>query len=77
MPEQVRYWTKPRQSRIFFGPVPEKNYGCQNADPGVSFLNSDAQLCEIAVLNANLANYSNFCYSWRADKGNWSAACIS
>jgi hypothetical protein len=28
----------------FFGPVPEQNNGCRNADAGVSFLDADAQL---------------------------------
>jgi hypothetical protein len=45
MPGQVRYWTKPRQSGIFFGPVPDWNYWCRNADAGVSFLDTNAQLC--------------------------------
>jgi hypothetical protein len=44
MPGQVRYWTKLRQSGIFF-PVPDLNYQCRNADADVSFLDADAQLC--------------------------------
>jgi hypothetical protein len=31
--------------RIFFGLVPDWNYGCWNADAGISFLDADAQLC--------------------------------
>jgi hypothetical protein len=31
--------------RIFLGLVPDLNYGCRNADAGVSFLDADAQLC--------------------------------
>jgi hypothetical protein len=45
VPEVVRYWTKPTQSGIFFGPVPDWNYGCWNADAAVGFLDADAQLC--------------------------------
>jgi hypothetical protein len=28
--------------RHFFGPVPDRNYGCQNVAAGVSFLDADA-----------------------------------
>ncbi len=31
--------------RHFFGPIPELNNGCRNADAAVSFLDADAQLC--------------------------------
>ncbi len=31
--------------RHFFGPVPDWNYQCRNADAGVSFLDADVQLC--------------------------------
>ncbi len=31
--------------RHFFGPIPDWNYPCRNANAGVSFLDADAQLC--------------------------------
>ncbi len=33
--------------RHFFGPVPDWNDWCQNADAGVTFLDADAQLCMV------------------------------
>jgi hypothetical protein len=39
----VQYRTKLAQSGIF-GPVMHWNYGCRNADPGISFLDANAQI---------------------------------
>ncbi len=35
--------------RHFFGPVPDWNYWCQNANAGVSFLDADAQLWFLVI----------------------------
>jgi hypothetical protein len=45
MPGTVRCQSWPMKFRIFFGPVPEWNYECRNADAGISLLDADAQLC--------------------------------
>jgi hypothetical protein len=44
MLELVWYQTELTQSGIF-GPVPDRNDGCRNADASISFLDADAQLC--------------------------------
>jgi hypothetical protein len=56
--------------RHFFGPIPELNNGCQNADAAVSFLDADAQLC-IFSTNFTVLAYAktkvNF-FAWQNHK---------
>ncbi len=45
MPEHVRHRTMTTPSGIFLVWYrTKKNYGCRNADPGVGFVDADAQL---------------------------------
>jgi hypothetical protein len=43
MPGSIRYRTKQRMVWHFFGPVPDWNSGCRNANAVVSFLDANAQ----------------------------------